>query len=697
MDLVSENRFQSTPDQRRVIESSSRWIAVQAQPGSGKTHVLVGRLIHLLSNGGRGEIIAITFTEKAAEEIKSRVEKSLNRSVSKLWISTIHGFCLRILKEYSWISGFLNSFSILSAEEKIFFQQKAMLSAWKSQACQNLLAFYEPHQCQSILNDFLRFRVQLGLFAPSLDPSGVYRDLKMACEEVFSQYEQLKKEHHQRRGLDFDDLLIYCLQLLRKEPQVRMELRRRFSAILVDEFQDTDEIQKEIIDLLTRDEEDSPRPSLMIVGDPNQSIYRFRGANVDLFRGLKEDIVTRGGFSFDLVQNFRSTERVIEFINGLFEPLLGRDYVRSVPVSEREGGGIPRSTPHTPPSLENETGVEYWTLGADKEGTERRRREATWLATYVNSFRKDAQNIAILLRGMTYSHIYEEALTAANVPWVKSSATCFYEEPEVGEFMALLKWICNPVDDYSLWVILSSSWGGLSSHLLNILMIARAKNRREPMEALLNSQQLRQISLQLEKMRSLKSHLSLMEWYLQAGFTMTPIFVRFLEIVYQFEEKYSRGVGEALWEDFLMYMEILRKEGAKTASEELSGDGVRIMTVHQAKGLEFDVVFLPDLAYLPTGETPWLFVDKELGIGVKIPSDKPFEWKGDAVYQRIQEAEKQEQIEESKRILYVAMTRARRWLILSNSSAKPRKQSWAYWIEENKGRLQPYMRERQFE
>lgn len=651
------DRFQSTPDQNRVIESSSHWIAVQAQPGSGKTHVLVERLVHLLSSGRRGEIVAITFTEKAAEEIKNRVERSFGRAASRLWISTIHGFCLRILKEYSWISSFSNPPSVLSAEEKIFLQQKAILNAWKSEACQNLLAYYEPHQCQAIMNDLMRCRVQLAFFVPSQDQSGIYHHLKMASEEVFSQYEQFKKKV---QGLDFDDLLIYCLQLLRKERQVRGELRRRFSAILVDEFQDTDEIQKEILDLLTREEEDQ-YPSLMVVGDPNQSIYRFRGANVSLFRSLKEDIVIRGGFSFELVQNFRSTERVIEFINCFFEPLLGENYLKSV-LGGDSSRGVSR----------NDTGVEYWTLDGGclaEDGMERRRHEATWLATYVHEFRKaDASwsHIAILLRGMTYSSIYEEALTAANVPWVKSWATHFYEEPEVGEFLALLKWVCNPADDYSLWV-------------------------------LSKSEQLRQTFDQLEKMKSLKSCLSLMEWYLQAGFAMTPLFVRFLEIVHQFEEKYSKAESFQRWEDFLMYMEILRKEGAKTVSQELTGEGVRIMTVHQAKGLEFDVVFLPELGYLPTGETPWLLVDKELGIGVKIPSDKPFEWKGDAVYQKIHEAETRERIEESKRILYVAMSRARRWLILSHHSAKPRKQSWAWWVEENKNRLRPYMRERQFE
>lgn len=146
-------------------------------------------------------------------------------------------------------------------------------------------------------------------------------------------------------------------------------------------------------------------------------------------------------------------------------------------------------------------------------------------------------------------------------------------------------------------------------------------------------------------------------------------------------------------------MEALKGAAVKSSTEEFQGDGVRIMTVHQAKGLEFEVVFLPDLGYLPKGESPWLLIDKKSGIGLKIPSEKPFEWKGDGVYQEIQEAEKRAQIDESKRIFYVAATRAKKWLILSHSSLlkKPRKESWACWMEENKERLKPYIKEGQFE
>ncbi|MEK7790174.1 MAG: ATP-dependent helicase [Deltaproteobacteria bacterium] len=652
-----------TPDQRRVITSHSPWISVQAQPGSGKTRVLVERVIHLLEGGqGKGEVVAITFTEKAAEEIKKRVEKSLNRSgsfaIPGLWVSTIHGFCLRILKEYSWLVGLSHSFSILSEEEQIFFLEIAMrntfmeLEARGSKPYFNLCSFYELGQCEAMIRQLFKFRFQLESIPLPIDSISlqIYNDLKFVFGRVLSGYEALKKEH---RASDFDDLLFSALCLLRKENEVRKELRRRFSAILVDEFQDTDEIQKEILDLLTKEDEDRfPPPSLMIVGDLNQSIYRFRGANVDLFRNLKEDIVLKGGSSFELVQNFRSSEPVIEFVNALFEPLLGRDFLKSLPPERHSERDSAKSL---------KTGVEYWTA------TGGRPREATWLATYINSFRKDGggemwSHIAILLRGMTYSHLYEKALSEAGIPWVKSQESRFYEKPEISWLLAPLKWVCDPTDDYSRWLALSSPLGKRSFD-------------------------------SLERLKGLKGLVSLTEWYASFVTKMTPVTIRFLETVLQFEKKYSK----ADWKDFLIYMEVLKRAAVKSSTEEFQGDGVRIMTVHQAKGLEFEVVFLPDLGYLPKGESPWLLASKKMGIGLKIPSEKPFDWKGDVVYQEIQEAEKEAHIAESKRIFYVAATRAKRWLVLSHSSPKPRKESWAYWMEENRGCLKPYMKEGEFE
>lgn len=740
MTLPHSVPFTTTPDQRGVIVSNSPWIAVQAQPGSGKTHVLVERVIHLLQKRqGKGEVVAITFTEKAAEEIKKRVERSLNRAgsfaIPGLWVSTIHGFCLRILKEYSWLLGLSNSFSILSDEEQIFFPQIAMrdafneLEARASEPYFNFLRFYELSHCEAMIRQLFKFRFRLKSFPLPVDQPSlrIYNDLKFVFERVLSGYEALKKEY---RAFDFDDLLFSSLCLLRKENEVRKELRRRFSAILVDEFQDTDEIQKEILDLLTKEEGDRS-PSLMIVGDVNQSIYRFRGANVDLFRNLKEDIVLKGGASFELVQNFRSSKPVIEFVNCLFEPLLGRDFLKSlpaahtVPAADAIEGSLEKSHSERDSAkslfMKNKTGVEYWrAVGDQGEG---RMREATWLATYVSSFRNDGglpqvwSHIAILLRGMTYSYLYERALSEAGIPWVKSAESRFYEKPEISGLLAPLKWVCDPTDEYSLWLTLSSPLGGLSSDVLNSLAIHRAK-KRQPLYELLKSlavssddgdltpqekECLKNFYFRLERLKSLKGAVSLTEWYASFDIAMTPVTIRFLETVLQFERKYlerkclERKYLGADWEDFLIYMEALKCAAIKSSTEEFQGDGVRIMTVHQAKGLEFEVIFLPDLGYLPKGESPWLLASKKMGIGLKIPFEKPFEWKGDVVYQEIQEVEKGAQIEESKRIFYVAATRAKRWLILSHSSLKPRKESWACWMEENKERLKPYMKEGQFE
>ncbi|MBI2645888.1 MAG: hypothetical protein HYW85_02485 [Deltaproteobacteria bacterium] len=392
---------------------------------------------------------------------------------------------------------------------------------------------------------------------------------------------------------------------------------------------------------------------------------------------MKEDILGHQGFCFELLENFRSHKTLIEFTNTLFRPLLGETFVASEPT--RMEGAL----------------IEYWTRKEEDEeelsSEGSRKKEAVWLAAHLKKQGKFVgwSNIAVLFRAMTFSSLYEEALDRAKIPWVRTNGGALYQSREILELVALLKWALNPSDDFSLWTVLSAPWSGLSLKTLGGLAQARAQNRSS-LESLLKREgkKTQKILFALQKLAWAKERVSLESWYR----TIAPDTLRvrrFLKLIREFESQNP----DFEWQEFLNYMEALQEEEV-IASEPLEGsltqetsqEGVRLLTVHQAKGLEFDTIYLPDLGYLPRKDSPLLLIDKKNGIGLK----------EDPIYNEIKKKERECEAEESKRLFYVAVTRAKNKLVLSTGNPKPRSGSWASFIETSKPLLKSLMREETF-
>lgn len=678
---MSERKENSlTEKQSQIVHTQVPRLVIEAQPGSGKTRLLVERLVAGLQKDGfkPNQWVAITFTEKAAQEIKDRVvariEHLPQQAVDQLWISTIHGFCRRILKEHAWEAGLSTTFSVLSSEESFFLKNKVFETTFqkllkeKDPALSFLLAEYGFYKLKSVMMGLYEKRFQLREVQKIPSPSAKVLD------SIFSVFHKIETEYQaqkkQKNVCDFEDLLWNCFDLLKLHPDLLKKYRQQFKLILVDEFQDTNDVQRLIIDLLTQKPDG---PSLMVVGDPKQSIYRFRGADVSLFYEVKEDILGHQGFCFELLENFRSHKTLIEFTNTLFEPLLGEAFIASEPTRLE-----PRKT----------SSIEYWTREEDDEeelsSEEARKKEATWLATHLKKQEKGGwSNIAILFRAMTFSPLYEEALDRAKIPWVRTDGGALYQSREVLELVALLKWALNPFDDFSLWTVLSAPWSGLSLKTLGSLAQARAQNRSS-LEVLLKREgkKTQKFLFTLQKLAWAKERMSLESWYRMIA-PHTLRVRRFLKLIREFEKQNP----DFEWTEFLHYMEALQEEGvvASEPLEEISQEGVRLLTVHQAKGLEFDTVYLPDLGYLPRKESTLLLIDKKNGIGLK----------EDPIYNEIKKKERECEAEESKRLFYVAVTRAKNKLVLSTGT-QARAGSWASFIESAKPVLKSVMHEENF-
>lgn len=490
-------------------------------------------------------------------------------------------------------------------------------------------------------------------------------------EEIFQVYQGLKQGH-----LDFDDLLRQCLALFKQYPEVLSEYQKKIKYILVDEFQDTDAYQSQIIDLLISG--DGVRPMLMVVGDPKQSIYLFRGAQVELFQKLKQDVVQGEGFCFHMAQNFRSEKPLIEFTNRLFEPLLG-DFFKASEVGQDQS---------------KEATVSYWTLKeAEKFSLQARRQcEARWLAEEISKYvglGKEKESIAILFRALTHAELYEEALSEKGIPVVKSSLGKIFEDSAIQSLMALFRWVLDQNDAVSFFQILMAPWGLLSQGTLLKLFQVRKKENLNGV-AILNASHLkdcltgeelsecRYLSEFLKRVKSKKDRMSLEQWFRLIPLPASYSKDYFFKIIRSFEQFYP----DHQWKDFVSYVDCIGEIPFRMEEPVEKGDsgGVQLLTIHQAKGLEFDRVYLPDLSYVARSQYPMLLVDKAFGCGIKIFKNMRFV-EDDEIYSVIRKHQKQKELEESKRLFYVAVTRAKKHLILSHSAPTPKTNTWANWVE----------------
>lgn len=791
-----------TPQQTEAIQTITKNVAVSAGAGSGKTRVLVERFIYILQQAKAQQIpylettdiLAITFTRKAASEMKSRIRKRLNELLaqegqSDFWhkqmqtleraqIATIHSLCSRILRENPVEAQLDPSFIVAEDFESADFIAQCVQRYLRQELAQDNAALRElvtaygvtgfvgqvnslisnlpeivvagdltlPYKASKekiaaqkndlclVLDDLVLRKddltkaktkgrehldklaaalenIKAGIMAETTDfteldviilaikgPRGEFKSLVdeakglrnsialgeinelavplvSAWQKILNDlYTFMQQQKQKSDFLDFDDLELLAVKLLRENEQVRQKYHERFRYIMVDEFQDTNDRQRELIYLLCGNDADKLQDNkLFIVGDPKQSIYRFRGADVGVFARVRAEIAESGGCCLSLSQNFRSADKVLATCNATFRPLLGEDKTQNVFFEElaanREGDFVPLLLK-----------VVY-----DEDTKEQSRMlEAEAVAQKMRELHKTGTaygEMAVLLRAMTNCDILTTALQRQGVPYIVIDGKGFYERQEVLDLLNLMTVLHNHYRNLELAGVLRSPYFGLNDETLTKLflwgdnlwaslqlakasdfndgqgaLILRAAKILQELHAYAALAALPELWQKIWSVLAVDAVLSMQEH--GAGKLANAQKLRHLAEEYCVARQATLG-------DWLDYVaRVCKAEVKETAANLDASDAVQILTIHKSKGLEFKTVFLPMLDSASQADRSEIKYLPEIGLGIKIPiGDKQPEPTG--VLTDIKELDKKLELAERIRQLYVAMTRAENTLIMS--------------------------------
>ena len=857
------------PEQAAAAYEIDKHVSVTAGPGSGKTTVLVERYIHILREHSLSidQIVAITFTNRAANEMHERLRKELNqmlrianeeerrrwlnykRTLDGAVITTIHGFCARLLREFpieahvdpqfllldehraammleliveEVLSEFISNGHIeisrltlgvgrsrLAAAlaqlyreargQGLGFEDLALatarvhateedharaleelentmdeflgvrrttpasrlnrsevLEAWTE--AQKLLKTIPSHET---LADFCRLvenfrsnrpqaRAPVADHVKALDSLVWGRDLQgripQVCLDLFArQYaleminlltrvdQRLNEEKQKLSALDFDDLELRTLALLER-PEVIARTSERYRFFLVDEFQDTNAVQRVLLERLALAKGRRPA-NLFIVGDRKQSIYGFRGADVDVFREMTSILLAAGGEEKPLQLNFRSQPPLIAFFNHLFARLF--QVPLDVPASEyknldqmgyvkheksdakrelRDSGPLVEMLVTTKPSLQDDPRAEQDSRVLDAQQLARR-----ILALTQGPNKHKFGDIALLFRAMTQVSIYESIFRRANIPYQTVLGRGFYEREEITDLIQLLRFLDNKTDELALAAVLRSPICGVSDNALLALRCApllsevetadpaRAFSATRPLyTALSHHEEIAFISTEehelLDRAATLISELvarrhhypiqDLLRFAVAESEYLTVVAANFdgaqrlanVERLFTLAARFESS-GTHLIRDFVRYVQEFEAIGSRESEGQIdqAADAVRLMTIHQAKGLEFPVVIIPDLQRLSRIATDnWVLLDRHQGLTLKVPDGRGNLVCGCTFANFEQRHAWREQFE-SMRLLYVAASRAEDRLILSGvtediASMATKNDSWLKWI-----------------
>ena len=603
------------PVQSDAVTHTDGPLLVVAGAGSGKTRVLTHRIAHLIRDEGVSpfEILAITFTNKAADEMKSRVAALVGPVAQKMWVSTFHSACVRMLRRDADKLGFPRNFTIYD------------------QADANRLTGY-------VIRD-------LGLDTKRFPPRSVHATISAAkndgldteayaaragnlferkIAEVFTEYQGRLL----RAGsMDFDDLLGQALRLLREHPDVLQHYQRRFKHILVDEYQDTNSVQNDFVLLLAADHR-----NVAVVGDQDQSIYAFRGAdmrNIVEFEDAFPDTTV-----VLLEQNYRSTQTILDAANAVIANNVGR---KPKQLWTDQGAGDPIVRYH-----------------ADDEVD-----EAQWITREISRLhdRDEVEggeggplhwgDIAVFYRTNAQSRVLEEQLMRADVPYKVVGGTRFYDRKEIKDAIAYLRAVVNPVDEVSVKRVINEPKRGVGDTSIGKLDAYATARGLSFIDALRRADD---AGVGGKAIRGIEAFLTLLDDVADmAAGSPGPLLEQLLErsgYLDQLEaertieaegrlENLAELVGAA--SDAETVAEFLEQISLVSDVDSLDDDStsVVLMTLHSAKGLEFPVVFL---------------------IGLE-----------DGVFPHLRSLTEPDQLEEERRLAYVGITRARRRLYLTNA------------------------------
>lgn len=600
------------PVQQEAVTFSQGNLLVLAGAGSGKTKVLVHRIAWLLSQGiALPNILAVTFTNKAATEMRNRLEQMLKFSLVPLWIGTFHGLAHRLLRIHFQDVGLDQSFQIIDAEDQFRLLKKIhkMLSLDQEK--------WPVKQSQLFINQ----NKEKGVRANKINPTGLVESMLV---KIYQAYE----ESCARGSLvDFAELLLRSYELWQNHQQLREHYQKRFQYILVDEFQDTNAIQYSWIKLLS-----GLGSNLTAVGDDDQSIYSWRGADSGNMQRLISDYSNVN--IVRLEQNYRSTAVILQAANAVIN------------------------------NNSNRLGKKLWTAGKSGEpivvyAAFNEIDEAHYLVDKIRSWTRSgrvASEVAILYRSNAQSRVIEEQLLYAGIPYHVYGGVRFFERTEVKDVLAYLRLLVNPQDDAAFERVINLPARGLGEAAL-MLLRNHAKLHHcslwQAGQTMMSSQQLpprvssafssfgRLIQEGKEQIATLVLG-ALVEFMIKLtnlrAHYMKPQYAEYqqsrlenLDELVTAAEQFSKLVAEN--DQYLMVQNFLSHVALEAGEFVASGsDCVKLMTLHAAKGLEFPVVFLCGME--------------------------------DGLFPNIMSMGTEEELEEERRLCYVGMTRAMEKLYL---------------------------------
>ncbi len=701
-----------TDEQEQSVSRRSEPLLLSAGAGSGKTSVLVERFVRAVREDGLapGRILAITFTDRAAGELRERVrarfleleDREAARDTEAAFVGTFHGFCARLLRTHPLLADLDPSFKILEEGTAGRLRERAFSAALRdflatehAEDAVDLLAAYGVDRVRlSIAAIYAQLRSQgqrlPRLPAPKLDTDAQEQDLAAAgtcllLDELLAgfarSYEALKRE---RNAVDFDDLELLARDLLVEHESVRNAWAERFTLLMVDEFQDTNPRQLAILQALDRD-------NLFTVGDELQSIYGFRHADVSLFRARRAALEVRGA-SLALRRNFRSRPPLLEVVNAVFAERFAELSPLRAGREEQEA-----EAPITELLLTDRCGWEEdeklaGEIAAGLPGAPRwRQAEARMLAQRVaeliDSGLAKAGEVVLLLRALGDLDIYERALQMRGLRTL-AAVGAFWEHQQVGDLLAYLRTLANPLDEVALYSTLASPLVGVSRDGLALLALAARVDKRGALEAALQAHEIGDLSsadraalasfcayLAEERERISRrtiaelieraidhsgygAHVLGLEW----GQRRMANVHKLLRLARRFEAAEGRDLRAFL--DHVAHL----GDGAESDApvEGVEPDAIRLMSIHAAKGLEFPVVCVADLGRAPNTRLGDLLVD-DARIGLQLVRLDGGKATPTLDYGQLAEERRRADAEEEDRIMYVAMTRARERLLLSGA------------------------------
>ena len=604
-------------EQREAVFHTEGPLLILAGAGSGKTRVLTHRIAYLIDEKGVNpwNILAITFTNKAAGEMRERVDHIVGFGSESIWVSTFHSTCVRILRRHIERLGYSTNFTIYDADD-----QKTLMK----DVCKQLQIDTKIYKERSLLAAISSAKDEM--ISPDeyeLQAAGDYHKQKIA--KVYREYE---KQLRSNNALDFDDLLVKTVQLLQTQPDVLEYYQDRFRYIMVDEYQDTNTVQFKLISILAK-----KYRNLCVVGDDDQSIYKFRGANIKNI--LNFEHVFEDAKVIKLEQNYRSTENILNAANGVIRNNYGRK----------------------DKALWTENGV------GDKivfQQFDNAYDEVDYIVSDIRSHVREGirsyNDHAILYRTNAQSRMFEEKFVTANIPYKVVGGINFYARKEIKDLLAYLKTIDNGLDDLSVKRIINVPKRGIGLTTINRVQENATERGVGFYEALRTVDMIPGIGRGVAK---LESFVALIEHFKESAKTMlvSELMQEILDYTGYMEELKEEGGEEAearienideLLSKIAVYEESCVDEMptlsgfleevalvADIDSLDESSDYVVLMTLHSAKGLEFPEVYL-------VGMEDGIFPSY-----MTITADDPSE------------------IEEERRLCYVGITRAMENLTLT--------------------------------